>query len=225
LELSLFLTFCVNWFSSHRYDGADDCILNLDSKHLFDHQVFINKQSNMLGLQSFPHSKFVDQIIQDYSSSINSCGLSTLTHSYLAQRLSSFRYWAWMEAYRNYELLQCLPYESMCSCSCDGICGDGTSQAIRQKQLSICPLPCEVIQRSSISFQDHTFLKVKRYRELSTRCESSSRTSDQLAVQDLWYFCLKFELTCFLDTVQIGSSRTHPSRIWRAYQASSSERG
>jgi hypothetical protein len=79
------------------------------------------------------------------------------------------RYWDWQSAYRNFELLQQLPFDYVCSCSCRSICGDGTSQAIRFKHLDIQAHPAEDIDRPFVKFQQHTLFKTKSIRDMVNR--------------------------------------------------------
>lgn len=213
VDCSIDWTILCLWSSS--YDGADDCILNIDSRHMIDHRVFLDKQQLMFNsLKFFPFSSFVDKVIQEYSATFDLCGIRRQVDDALDRRLSVLRHWKWSDAYRNFELLQRLPYDLVSSCDCDGVCGDGTAQAIRLKQLCISPLPRQTEQLGSmkhISFQKHTFLKqhLNRTNAISYVTVTSSKFK-------LMFASIPIMVDCGWLVIfdQTGESRNVCSTLW-----------
>lgn len=99
-----------------------------------------------------------------YATQLSLLGYS-VSDANVKDQLSALRHWDWQSAYRNFELLQQLPFDRINSCACEGICCDGTMQCIRLKQLHIKPLDVESEPRKSVPFRTHTLIASKQIRD------------------------------------------------------------
>jgi len=90
-------------------------------------------------------------------------------------RLSALalRHWPFQRAYRDYEVLQQLPFDEVNHCSepgCNGINMDGTLLSIRASQLHIAEPEKEKHERTLLAtFQQHTLIKGSECRNLLWR--------------------------------------------------------
>lgn len=177
----LLLVICLISVSFYSYDGADDCVLNIDSKKLVAHEIFMEKQNMMLNQSKmYPMQQWIDSIIDrlvqkldfQYLSSIRPSVALESAYKDIRSKLCHLTNWDWFPIFYSFVQLQNLPFNDAHTCSnpdCPGIILDGTFQAqVKTQNFAFPTSVTSPIRNQVVKFQDHTLIKSKLLRDQLT---------------------------------------------------------